>query len=234
MYGIKENKKRYNNMCLPKSVNASVISLKRLSRRVKYEIDNHPFPAKRDKLSTTWIFINKSLQRLRQLESDYVAVSKYETSEGRKKYQSHLIAEQKVNSDPHTVYFRKESYFSPRNRGISIAVGDTYKLLPVTENCKLPKLFENNINATYRVIANSYIQKMVSVYTYNVTPVVTVEIIPADRDNTAKREFVTISVKELGDLFYLEDIQFHDEDYTPYYCESCGEWHENWANDGSL
>lgn len=215
---------RYNGMCLPKSVNASVIDLKKLSRRVKLEIDRHPFPVKRDVLSNTWLDINKVLQRMRQLESDHIKIEKHETNVGRKKYQKSLIAQNKVKDE--TVFISGKKLAD--RHGASIAKGDVWKH-PWTRNLfsyvvesigKVGDFEEYEIHKHTAKLENTYI--------------VTLREKRLDGNKLRKERFISLPIAKVFDSFYLHDVSFFDTDYTPNYCENCDTYHESWANDGGF
>lgn len=215
---------RYNGMCLPKSVNASVLDLKKLSRRVKLEIDRHPFPVKRDVLSNTWLNINKVLQRMRQLESDHIKIEKHETNVGRKKYQKSLIAQNKVKDE--TVFISGKKLAD--RHGASIAKGDVWKH-PWTRNLfsyvvesigKVGDFEEYEINKHTAKLENTYI--------------VTLREKRLDGNKLRKERFISLPIAKVFDSFYLHDVSFFDTDYTPNYCENCDTYHESWANDGGF
>lgn len=215
---------RYNGMCLPKSVNASVLDLKKLSRRVKLEIDRHPFPVKRDVLSNTWLDINKVLQRMRQLESDHIKIEKHETNVGRKKYQKSLIAQNKVKDETLFISGKKLA----DRHGASIAKGDVWKH-PWTRNLfsyvvesigKVGDFEEDEIKKHTDKLENTYI--------------VTLREKRLDGDKLRKDRFISLPIAKVFDSFYLHDVFFFDTDYTPNYCENCDTYHESWANDGGF
>lgn len=224
MYGIKENKKRYGNLALPTSVNSSVIRLKKLSRRIKLEINRHPVPALRHELSKTWINVNKVLQRMRQLESDYIASTIYETNVGRKKYQSHLITTDKLNDNPVNRFVELgRKHFPWIDKGITIGIGDTWKVELTRKKY------------SYIVVAIGNTLNRDGTFSSTKNPMVTL------RKKTHRTEhddfpiadnYITINASDLLQYFYLHDVAFYDEDYTPYYCDQCDTWHECWANDG--
>lgn len=220
MHGIKENKKRFGNLCLPTSVNASVIELKRLSRRVKLEIKRNPMPTQ---LTRTWMDINKVLQRIRQLESDHIAIEKFETNVGRKRYQSSLIAKDKVNYD--TLVVASKSMPKSIKSGYTVAVGDTWKN------------FYSIHEASYVVVAigvkgdeNEIEFDRFSSNTY----MITLREKLTERDPTKKDRIITITAGSLFDRFFLHDVSFFDTDFTPNYCESCDTYQESWANNGGF
>jgi hypothetical protein len=222
MYGIKENKPRYGNLCLPTSVNASVIALKQLSRRVKMEIDRHPFPVKRHILSQTWLDINKVLQRTRQLEADHIAIEKYETNVGRKKYQSSLIAQAK--NDPAFVTVSKKDMPSFLNRrGITVAVGDIYKPLS-----SIDKEFIVTGIGLFVNLSGIPLRNLNRENTYMIT--IKERNVPKDQ----KAYSYTLPIHIIAETMYLHDVAFFDTDYTPDYCENCDTYHNAWANDGGF
>lgn len=225
MYGIKENKPRYGNLCLPTSVNASVIALKQLSRRVKMEIDRHPFPVKRHILSQTWLDINKVLQRTRQLESDHIANEKYETNVSRKKYQSSLITKSKECNKNITI--SRKDLPKNINRGITISIGDIwrhkinyndfeYKVLAITKFYH-PKSFDPTLSHEKDSL-NTYL----------------ISFETSDLIGDCSKSYISIPIYQVAEQLYLHDVAFFDTDYTPDYCENCDTYHNAWANDGGL
>lgn len=225
MLTTKTNKQRYGNLCLPKSVNSSVIALKQLSRRVKLEIDRHPRPDKLEVLSNTWIDINKVLQRSRQLESDHIAIEKYETNEGRKKYQSSLIEKNKECNKSITI--SRKDLPQNINRGITISIGDIWrhkinyndfecKVLAITKFYH-PKSFDPTLSHE-KYSLNTYLIAFES----------------TDLIGDGSKSYISIPIYQVAEHFYLHDVDFFDTDYTPDYCENCDTYHNAWANDGGL
>lgn len=215
---------RYNGMCLPKSVNASVLDLKKLSRRVKLEIDRHPFPVKRDVLSSTWLDINKVLQRMRQLESDHIKIEKYETNVGRKKYQKSLIAQNKVKDE--TVFISGKKLAD--RHGASIAKGDVWK----------HPLYRDKYSYIVESIGKVGCFEEDEIYKHTAklenTYIVTLREKRLDGDKLRKDRIISLPIANLIAGFYLHDVSFFDTDYTPNYCENCDTYHESWANDGGF
>lgn len=226
-----ENSTRYNGLCLPKSTNASILALKKLSRRIKLEIDRHPFPAKRDVLSKTWIHVNKVLQHTRQLESDHIAIEKESTNIGRKKYQHSLIPSMHEDYTDNTLTVSRDKFGNYSKRGLTISIGDTWKVLSHTLN---PVLREDSKKLEYRVkaITKYYGNNTMDFgYTHDSanTYLIACEVLNTE---TRKKTFFSIPVCDFVTYFYLHDVSFYDEDFTPEYCHWCDTWQENWANDG--
>lgn len=216
-----KNKKRYGNLCLPTSVNSSVIELKKLSRRLKLEMKRHPVHSHSLTLNETYNSVNLLLQRMRQLESDYVANSEYTLNDGRKKYQKDLIDSRKVNMHPHSINIARGEipYF---DRGITISKFDSWR------NFFVPSSYNYTVEAIGMM---GYESDLMHIKGSEHTYMITLKEQPLSNFR-AEIRYITIPIAEFVQKFFLHDVYFDNHEYSPEYCNSCGEWQNAWANDG--
>lgn len=175
----------YNKLCLPKSTNADVIKLKRISRRIKLEMSRSKVLS--DELVTTYNELNLYLQQTRQLESDYVAISSIKTSTVCKIYQYRKIQ----RKDQDDIYYFPKRKMADK-KGISVAaINDRWKRL-------------DDPDSIYQVVA-------VGFYGDDDTKIHTKEVnntymITLKQTNT--NEIFVITIAELSEKYYLYDVIF--------------------------
>lgn len=208
-------KTRYGNLYLPRSVNASVVALKRLSRQVKQELYRSIGPT--DRLKETYNDINLTLQRIRQTEANYVSVSNHELNQGRKQYQYSVIQQDKVKAWPNSVVVSRETMkrLYRIDQGVSIRELDRFQHLDT----------------------QGFVDYVVRGVGYDKDGHVQVTLAPIFKNNYVRNvdhRHRVVGLPELTSTYYLVDVYFDDYDYTPNYCEECDTWHDAWANDGAL
>lgn len=184
--------KNFDGLALPKSLNASVMELKKVSRRVKMELKRHPALTHTTRLEETLKEINLLIQQMRQLESDYVG-SDMLLNIGRKNYQKSQIERYSLNPSPYGIVIPKGAIKGFDN-GITVYKVDQWKNFGTIDDY------------TYQVEAIGSSNENPNEY------FITLREKPLKEDNVKVR-YITVPLEQFAKTFYLHDVYFDDYSY---------------------